>query len=287
MAWGGCRRWLLRHFSPGHVAKWRERRHGEDERFDSEVIDSRDLKYIRPICRFWFQRCDDDYAAREHYGFARWGYAELIGFGSIALFAAGLFTALAGAEHWLFFLPAIAFYLVVAEILWFFRDPPRKPPADPAALASPADGTISHVETIDDPDFDGPVVRISIFLSIFNVHVNRVPRTGSVVGVQYFRGEFLDARHAECAKRNEQLWLDMVDAATAAPIRIKQVSGAIARRIVCAAKPGDELVIGERYGMIKFGSRTDVLLPAEKVSKVLVKVGDKVQGAQTVLLTLR
>lgn len=287
IAWGRCRRWMLRQCFPEHVQRWRERRHGDDERFDADVIDSRDLKYIRPVCRLWFQRRDDDYAVREHYGFARWGYAELVGFGSIGLLGAGIFTALAGAVHWLFFIPAIAFYLVVAEILWFFRDPPRKPPTKAMALASPADGTISHVETIDDPDFAGPVVRISIFLSIFNVHVNRVPRTGAVVAVQYFRGEFLDARHAECAKRNEQLWLDMVDAATGTPIRIKQVSGAIARRIVCAAKSGDEVRIGERFGMIKFGSRTDVLLPADRVAEVRVKVGDKVHGAQTVLLTLR
>jgi phosphatidylserine decarboxylase len=189
--------------------------------------------------------------------------------------------------HWSFFIAQFAVWLVLIEIVWFFRDPRRLPPTDPAAVASPADGTISHVETISDSDFPTPMLRISIFLSIFNVHVNRIPRTGTVTAVRYFRGEFLDARHADCAQRNEQLWLDMTDAATGAPVRLKQVSGAIARRIVCTAKPGDEVKIGDRFGMIKFGSRTDLLLPADCVAEVCVKVGDTVQGASTTLLRLK
>src|SRR4029078_8219179 len=117
-------------------------------------------------------------------------------------------------------------------------------------------------------------LRVSIFLSIFNVHVNRVPRNGRVTDVRYFRGEYLDAAHAVCAPRNEQLWIAMTDAATGQPIRVKQIAGAIARRIVCVLKPGDEVKAGERFGMIKFGSRTDVLLPASADVEVLVKVGD-------------
>jgi phosphatidylserine decarboxylase len=114
-----------------------------------------------------------------------------------------------------------------------------------------------------------------------------VPRSGTVTAVRYFRGEFLDARHADCAQRNEQLWLDMTDAATGAPLRIKQISGAIARRIVCAVKSGDQVSIGDRFGMIKFGSRTDLLLPADRVAEVCVKVGDKVQGASITLLRMK
>src|SRR5205823_2919290 len=138
---------------------------------------------------------------------------------------------------------------------------------------------VAHVGTIDDPDLPGgPALRVSIFLSVFNVHVNRVPRTGRVTAVRYFRGEYLDARHAECHVRNEQLWVDIVDAATGRAIRVKQISGAIARRLVCKLKVGDEVAAGDRFGMIKFGSRTDVLIPAAMAKDVSVKVGEKVRG---------
>jgi phosphatidylserine decarboxylase len=287
LAWGRFRRWWLRHFCPGYVQCWKALRQGSDPQFDDVVIDSRDLKYIRPVCGISFRPEDDVYARREHLGFARWGYAELIGFTTIGLVLAAGLGALALTVHCSFFIAQFAVWLVLVEIVWFFRDPRRAPPTDPAALASPADGTVSHVETITDPDFPTPMLRISIFLSIFNVHVNRIPRTGTITAVRYFRGEFLDARHADCAQRNEQLWLDMTDAATGAALRLKQVSGAIARRIVCAAKPGDQVTIGDRFGMIKFGSRTDLLLPADQVAEVCVKVGDKVQGASTVLLRMK
>ncbi len=287
IAWGRVRRWYLRTFRPAYVAAWRAKRTGQDQRFDADVIDSRDLKYIGPGCGIRFRREDDPYARREHYGFARWGYAELIGFGMLGLALLGGFAFLAGRVHGLFLVPALAAFLATVEVLWFFRDPPRTPPADAAALISPADGTVSDIETITDPDFAGPVLRISIFLSIFNVHVNRAPRRGRVTAIRYFRGAFLDARHADCARRNEQLWLDMTDAATGAPIRVKQISGAIARRIVCAVRAGDDLRIGDRYGMIKFGSRTDVLLPADRISEVCVAVGAKVHGASTTLLRIK
>jgi phosphatidylserine decarboxylase len=287
IAWGRFRRWYLRRFRPNHEARWLALRQGDDPQFDRDVIDPRDLKYIRPVCRFWFHPKDDIFAAREHYGFARWGYAELVGFTIIFSVLGGLFCFLAGIAHWVFLAPALVVLLAQIEVIWFFRDPPRTPPADATAVVSPADGTVSHVETIDDPDFAGPVVRISIFLSVFNVHVNRVPRTGRVTAVRYFRGEFMDARNADCAQRNEQLWIDLVDTSTGAPIRVKQVSGAIARRIVCALKPGDDVEVGRRFGMIKFGSRTDLLVPAERVGEVIVKVGDKVRGAASILLRMR
>jgi phosphatidylserine decarboxylase len=146
---------------------------------------------------------------------------------------------------------------------------------------------VTHIEEVSEPDFPGRALRISIFLSIFNVHVNRMPRTGRITQVRYFPGAFLDARRVESAVRNEQLWIDMIDAATNRPLRVKQISGAIARRIVCWLKEGDVVSKGERLGMIKFGSRTDVLLPAEMVKDVCIKVGDAVRGGSTVLLIVR
>jgi phosphatidylserine decarboxylase len=288
LAWGRLRRSLLRRFRPGHVERWRKRRQGDCPNCPHDVLDPRDLKFIRNVCGYWFRPEDDIYARRERLGFARYGFAELVGFSIILLGLTALFAALAHAHH-----PAWVAPLFVVLVLWlfvvsFFRDPPRTIPADTDALVSPADGTVTHVETVDDPDFPkGRALRVSIFLSVFNVHVNRIPRTGRVTRVQYFRGEYLDARHAECHTRNEQLWVDVADVGTGWPIRVKQISGAIARRIVCKLKPGDEVKAGDRYGMIKFGSRTDVLVPVALAREVVAQVGDKVKGGKTILIRCR
>jgi phosphatidylserine decarboxylase len=291
LAWGRLRRWYLRRFRPAHVAHWRQLRQGDCPGCPHDIIDPRDLKFVRNVCGYWFRREDDVYARREHFGFARWGYAELVGFTTILLLLGEIFlwaAYLLPQVAWLFAVAYLATWLLIAEVVWFFRDPRRVVPSDPDALVSPADGVVTHVETVEEGDFPGGrAMRVSVFLSVFNVHVNRVPRTGRVTDVRYFRGEYLDARHGECASRNEQLWIDLVDAATGQPIRVKQIAGAIARRIVCVLKPGDEVKAGERFGMIKFGSRTDVLVPANADVEVLVKVGDKVKGAGTELMRLR
>src|SRR5262249_46234288 len=161
--------------------------------------------------------------------------------------------------HPLFAALAIPLLLFWLEIIYFFRDPERAIPPDADAIISPADGVVTHVEAVDEPDF-GAAVRISIFLSIFNVHVNRVPRSGMITKIRYFPGEYLDAPKPASAQRNEQLWIDMTDAVTGRPLRVKQISGAIARRIVCWLKPGDDVEKGVRLGMIKLGSRTDLLV---------------------------
>jgi phosphatidylserine decarboxylase len=195
-----------------------------------------------------------------------------------------LSAGLAWAVHPLFWFPAAVAVGLWAFVVSFFRDPERVPPADADAVVSPADGKVTHVEEVDDPDFPGGrAFRVSIFLSVFNVHVNRAPRPGRVAALHYYPGEFLDARHAECGVRNEQFWTDFTDARTGHRVRVKQTAGAIARRIVCWLRQGEEVRAGERYGMIKFGSRTDVLVPAGSAREVAVKVGDKVTGGRTVL----
>jgi phosphatidylserine decarboxylase len=282
-AWGRIRRAVLRRYFPLTVAHWRSTRQGSCPNCPHDIIDPRDLKFVSYVCGYHFRPEDDHYAYRERLGFARYGFAELVGFSVILLGLAAISGWLAHTVSWIFVAPLFAALVLWLFVVSFFRDPPRRVPADADALVSPADGTVTHVETIDDPDL-GRVLRVSIFLSIFNVHVNRSPRAGRVTAVRYFRGEYLDARHAECHVRNEQLWVDFADAATGRPIRVKQISGAIARRIVCKLKPGDEVAVGERYGMIKFGSRTDVLVPAGMAKDVLVKVGDKVRGAKTILI---
>jgi phosphatidylserine decarboxylase len=170
----------------------------------------------------------------------------------------------------------------------FFRDPERAIPVDSDVLVSPADGTVTYVGETDDPDFPGGrAFTISIFLSVFNVHVNRLPRSGRVAALRYYPGAFLDARTTECAVRNEQFWIDLIDARIGCLVRIKQIAGAIARRIVCWLRLDEEVRAGDRLGMIKFGSRTEVSVPAELVQEALVEVGDTVHGGSTILMRLK
>jgi phosphatidylserine decarboxylase len=280
LVWDSARRWILRRVFPGHVRRWRDKMKGTP---DDNVIDPRDIKFTRNVSQCWFDSTDDVYDRRESLGFARYGFAELIGFSTIlgSIFAACSILAVWYSPY--FLVPSTIIVFIWLEVLWFFRDPERMVPTDPKAVLSPADGVVTHVETIDEPGMGPNTLRVSIFLSIFNVHGNRVPRAARFNKAQYFRGRFLDARHPDCAKQNEQLWADFIDTQTGKPFRVKQISGAIARRIVCWMRPGEELKAGDRYGMIKFGSRTDLLIPNNALAQVLIKPGDKVRGGVTVL----
>lgn len=284
LAWGYLRRAYLRLCRSGYVRHMAEKRQGECPNCPHKIIDSRDLKYVRNVCGFWFRREDDAFLWRDGLGLARYGLAEFVVFSLLLLPLTGFCTLAALRWHWPFWIGAGTAGLLWLEIVYFFRDPQRKVPNDPWVLVSPADGTVTNVEEVNDGDFPGGrAFRISIFLSIFNVHVNRIPRSGRVVDLRYFPGEFLDARNAESAVRNEQLWIDLEEPG-GRRLRVKQISGAIARRIVCKLRIGEEVQIGERLGMIKLGSRTDVLLPIEPGIEILVKPGDKVHGGSSVLL---
>jgi phosphatidylserine decarboxylase len=286
LAWACFRKFWLRKLCSGYVRTIEAKRIGECPNCPHDIIDSRDLKYTRNVCGYSFRPEDDRYAYRNHLGFARHGFAEMLLF-TLAFVVLGGACVVAALElHWLFWIPFAALSLFELEIITFFRNPHRVIPADPDVLVSPADGTITNVEEVEEPEF-GKALRISIFLSVFNVHVNRSPRDAEVTDVRYFPGEYLDARNPDSAVRNEQLWIDMIEPATKRPIRVKQISGAIARRIVCWLKIGDRVKKGERIGMIKLGSRTDVLIPFGSESEVCVKVGDKVSGGSTVLLKLK
>ena len=286
LCWGRFRRHWLRKLFPGYVQTMQAKRMGECPGCPHDIIDSRDLKYTRNVCGFSFRPEDDPYAYRNHLGFARHGFAEMFLITLAYLVLAGGCVAGVMELSSAFWIPFAALSLVELEIITFFRDPKRVIPADPDVLVSPADGTVTHIEEVEEPDF-GKAVRISIFLSIFNVHVNRCPRDAEVTNIRYFPGEYLDARNPHSATRNEQLWIDMNEPVSGRPIRVKQISGAIARRIVCWLKVGDTLKKGERIGMIKLGSRTDVLIPAGSATEVRVKIGDKVAGGATVLLRLQ
>jgi phosphatidylserine decarboxylase len=284
LAWGRLRRACLRRLRPGYVAAMLTKRQGHCPGCPHDIIDARDLKFCRNVCGYWFRPEDDPFQWRGRLGFARAGLAELVIFSLLLGPLMVLFTLGGVLVHWSLWMLWAAAFLTWVEILWFFRDPERAIPTDPLALVSPADGLVTHVEEISDSDFpDGRALRISIFLSIFNVHVNRLPRDGKVTALRYFPGAFLDARHAEAAQRNEQLWIDLREPGGRL-VRIKQISGAIARRIVCWLKLDEEIQKGERLGMIKFGSRTDILVPATERPEVQVKVGDMVLGGSSILL---
>lgn len=285
LAWGRWRRAWLRRMRPGYVRRLLDKRQGHDERFADQVIDARDVKYIRHVCGLWFKPEDDAFGWRGRLGLARYGLAEVVVFTLGFLTLGGALTAFGLLAHWAFFVPLAAVSLVWLEIIYFFRDPERVIPADVDALISPADGTVTHVEEVAEADFPGGrALRISIFLSIFNVHVNRLPRAGLVKQIRYYPGAFLDARNPDSAVRNEQLWIDLEEAGTGRPLRVKQISGAIARRIVCWLKEGEAVRRGDRLGMIKLGSRTDLLIPVDMAKEICVQVGSKVQGGSTVLL---
>lgn len=170
--------------------------------------------------------------------------------------------------------------LLAAFFLWFFRDPPRKIPSGPGKIVSPADGMVTEAEWIETTS--GSRLRLSIFLSVLDVHVNRSPVSGTVKTVEFRPGKFMNAIKPESVLANEQT-LVVIDAG-GYEVSMKQIAGLLARRIVCNLKPGDHVERGQRVGLIKFGSRVDVLLPAE--ANLKVKTGSRVRGGATVLAEL-
>src|SRR5262249_39267975 len=184
LAWGRLRRALLRRFRPGYVAKKAAERQGDDPRFD--IVDERDLKYVRNVCGVTFPGSDAVAKSPTALRLARYGLAEAVGFSAALALASALVAWLAALlTPWLALL-LVPGLLLWAGVIWFFRDPERPVPADADALVSPADGVVTHVDEVDLPDFPGSrALRVGIFLSVFNVHVNRVPRSGRVVGLKY------------------------------------------------------------------------------------------------------
>ena len=197
------------------------------------------------------------------------------------LLAGGLFLPSGGV---------IVVEVVLAIVLvWgfaFFRDPERAITADKNILLSPADGKVADIETVEENNFiNWPALRIGIFLNIFNVHINRAPCDVKVEQITYKAGKYKNAANADAGRVNEANRLDLIR--TDSPedrLIVRQISGAIARRIVCRAQKGQKLAGGEKFGMIKFGSRTELYIPAGESIKLLVKRGDKVKAGITALV---
>ena len=176
---------------------------------------------------------------------------------------------------------SIAPVLLAAFFLWFFRDPERTIPTGPGLIVSPGDGLVTETASIATPE--GPRQRISIFLSVFDVHVNRSPIAGVLTGVRYQKGQYLNAMNPASADRNEQN-IATVRGEDGVEITFKQIAGLLARRIVFKLREGDTVERGQRVGLIKFGSRVNVLLPAQ--AELRVRVGQRVKGGESVLATM-
>ncbi|MFA5074178.1 MAG: phosphatidylserine decarboxylase family protein [Nitrospirota bacterium] len=180
--------------------------------------------------------------------------------------------------------PGTAFLILTLFVLFFFRDPDRKIPEGRDVLVSPADGKVVMIKELYEPDYlKQNVKQISIFLSVFNVHINRSPMKGVVERVSYQPGKFHAAFLDKASQYNEQTAVIIADRKRR--ILVKQIAGVLARRIVCNAKPGDMIQRGERYGIIRFGSRVDLFLPND--AEIRVTAGDTIKGGQDILGVLK
>ncbi len=187
----------------------------------------------------------------------------------------------ARASPWVW-IPEVALVLLAVWLLIFFRDPARTGPRGDQYVIAPADGKIVDVRVVDEPMYlQVPATRISIFMSVFDVHVNRYPATGTVELVRYHPGRFLHAASDKASLDNEQASVALRGAR--GPVLVRQIAGLIARRIVTDGAAGDRATQGARMGIIRFGSRVDVFLPVAARSTVRVAVGDRVQAGATVL----
>jgi phosphatidylserine decarboxylase len=219
-------------------------------------------------------------SALEKLRLARWAGYDLAIFGIPLVIATVGLLFVRYPWCWLAVVP----FVLLIWLISFFRNPLRRIPDDPRAIVSPADGLVVDVTQLAHYDFiGGPAVRIGIFLSIFNVHINRAPLAGRVVELHYHPGEFLNALRPESAERNEFMWIgfEQIDPPSRR-FAVRQISGMLARRIVCTLQPGQTVTRGEIFGMIKLGSRTELILPAD-AAEATVQPGDLVRAGSHVV----
>ncbi|MEI6056735.1 MAG: phosphatidylserine decarboxylase [Lentisphaerota bacterium] len=221
-----------------------------------------------------------------HYGRREWLGALLI---AVILCAASVWSAYLFNVVIFYYLPILILFIWLC-VAAFFRDPKREIPSQMNAFLSPADGTVRDIDVVKNHEYkeifrDHEVLKIGIFLSVFNVHLNRVPCDVTVKNVIYKEGKFYDARDSRATKENESnaLLAQAHISGRNFPIVVKQISGAIARRIVCPVNVGDSFKKGQKYGMIKFGSRTEIYMPNAQWVKLKLKIGDKLKAAQSIV----
>jgi len=212
----------------------------------------------------------------------RYGYDVVLTVGGITIL--GILASYFGLQH-----PVLKYSLIGALValflftLYFFRDPDRTIPDGENLILSPADGKLVLIKELEHADYlETPAVQLSIFLSPLNVHVNRIPWSGTVAYFRYIQGDFMVAYDHMASEKNKRTEVGVER--DGQKIMFKQIVGSIARRIVCPLKEGDMVTKGERFGMIKFGSRMDIILPHNATIKI--NVGEKVVGGETVLAVL-
>jgi len=211
---------------------------------------------------------------------AREGYPFIAAFAVLAL--VGAFSAWAFCSAVISVFCGLFTFLTLFTV-YFFRNPERTPPPDECAVVAPADGTVIVVDRVPQTPLGHEALKISIFMSVFNVHINRAPFSGKIVELNHAPGKFFDARDERASCENERTAV-VLETASGARLAFVQIAGLIARRIVCYPQKGDMLERGKRYGLIRFGSRVDVYLPADVTP--LVKLGDKTISGETALARL-
>ncbi len=278
LAWGKWRRAWLKTFRGSYVRSMASKRMGDARGAPHEIIDPRDLKYCRNLCTADWSPADDPFRYRDHLGLARWGLAETL-LMSTPLLALVVALSLKVSPY-----VAIVPGMVLVWVISFFRDPRREIPREPGLIVSPADGKIAEISPVEFDEFiNGPAIRIGIFLSIFNVHLNRAPARSRVIRLRYWPGKFLNALNPASVLLNESMWIGLEEEdAPHRKIVVRQIAGLFARRIVCALRSGEVVDRGAKIGMIKLGSRTEILIPDHPGVRVMVSVGQNVSAGSTV-----
>jgi len=220
----------------------------------------------------------------------KYGLPQVVVFPGIVLVVMIVFPLIGsvrvGLPLWAIVLTEVIFAVILIWILMFFRDPYRIPPSDKNLLLAPADGRVTDIETIKEDNFIGrEALRIGIFLSIFSTHINRAPCSVKVEKITYRKGKCKNAANPQSGRTNESNNLDLIRTdGRQERLIVRQISGAIARRIVCDVREGQVLTGGEKFGMIKFGSRTELIVGVCENTKCLVRIGDKVKAGLTPLI---
>jgi phosphatidylserine decarboxylase len=279
LAWGHVRRWYLKTFRREYLARMAASRRGEKNVCPFESLDPRDVKFYRNLGGYLWEPRDDPFTWRDRLGFARVGLTEL-------WLISGAFFVMAAGLIWVFRPFDVVPLVLGLCIVWYFRNPRRKVPEGVGLVISPADGKVVQIDEIEYDEFiGGPALLVGIFLSVFNVHINRSPVAARVIGLTYRKGKFLNAMLPESARENERMTVRIEE--NVVPHRrmiVHQIAGLIARRIVCWVKPGDDLGAGEQFGMIKLGSRTELVVPRDGTLRVEVQIGAMVKAGESVLL---
>jgi phosphatidylserine decarboxylase len=287
-AFGRWRRWWLRRFRRGYVQRMAALRTGECADCAHDIVDPRDLKLLRNVCGYDFPAAADPFRWRDRLPFARQGLVEVTLVGLGGLLAASILMWL---EPWLAVPPAV----LAGFYAWFFRDPERAVPTEADLVVAPCDGLVDEICAVDHCEpLGGPALRIGISLSLFDVHLNRCPIAGTVTATHYAAGVFRNAQRRGDHSANEQFWTVFQPAApegggrTTDPIAVRQIAGPMARTIVNEVRLGEVVARGTRFGMIKFGSRTELYVPRSAAGyRVVATLGQRVLGGVTAVLDAR